>query len=39
MFTINTYGMIYGELDMNNITEKSDILKIENNNESLINIE
>ena len=38
MVTINTYGMI-GELDINNMTEKSDISKNVNNNELLIKIE
>ena len=36
--TINTYGMI-GELDINNMTEKSDISKKEINNELLLKIE
>ena len=31
MVSINTYDMI-GELDINNMTEKSDISKTENNN-------
>ena len=33
--TINTHGMI-GELDINHMTERSDILKNENNNELLL---
>ena len=35
MVTINTYG-IMGELDINNMTEKSDISIKENNEELLI---
>ena len=38
MGKINTYGMI-GELDISNMTEKSGISKIENNNVLLIKIE
>ena len=38
MVTINTYAII-AELDTNNITEKFDISKNENNNELFLKIE
>ena len=38
MVTINTYGII-GELNIINMTEKSDIRKNKNNNELMLKIE
>ena len=38
VFAISTSGM-RGESDINNMTEKSDISKIENNKELLLKIE